>query len=91
VESTVVFPNIDTAVHAFPSARATAVAVPHSGRRAVEQALTEALRPRTDDLGTVTLPGWFRVVEGPRIFRCLRSLDRRCTAQECACPAEVSW
>jgi len=63
VESTVVFPNIDTAVRAFLSAGATALAIQHSGRRAVEQALTEALRPLTDDLGTVTLPGWFRVVE----------------------------
>jgi ubiquinone/menaquinone biosynthesis C-methylase UbiE len=63
VESTVAFPDIDTAVHAFLSAGATALAVQHSGRRAVEQALTEALKPLTDDLGTVTLPGWFRVVE----------------------------
>jgi SAM-dependent methyltransferase len=63
VESTVVFPNIDTAVRAFLSAGATALAVQHSGRRAVEQALTETLRPFTDELGTVALPGWFRVVE----------------------------
>jgi ubiquinone/menaquinone biosynthesis C-methylase UbiE len=63
VESTVAFPDIDTAVRAFLSAGATALAVQHSGRRAVEQALTEALKPLTDDLGTVTLPGWFRVVE----------------------------
>jgi SAM-dependent methyltransferase len=63
VESTVVFPNIDTAVRAFLSAGATALAVRHSGRRAVEQALTGALRPLADNLGTVTLPGWFRVVE----------------------------
>jgi hypothetical protein len=63
VESTVVFPKVETAVRAFLSAGATALAVQHSGRRAVEQALTEALRPLTDDLGTVTLPGWFRIVE----------------------------
>ena len=63
VESTVVFPNVETAVRAFLSAGATALAVQRSGRRAVEQALTEALRHLTDDLGTVTLPGWFRVVE----------------------------
>ena len=63
IESTVVFPNVETAVRAFLSAGATALAVQRSGRRAVEQALTEALRHLTDDLGTVTLPGWFRVVE----------------------------
>jgi L-asparaginase/Glu-tRNA(Gln) amidotransferase subunit D len=63
VESIVVFPNLDTAVRAFLSAGATALAVQHSGRSAVVQALTEALRSLTDDLGTVTLPGWFRIVE----------------------------
>jgi hypothetical protein len=63
LESTVVFPDIDTALRAFLSAGATALAIGHSGRSAVEQALTEALKPLTDDLGTVTLPGWFRVVE----------------------------
>ncbi len=63
VESIVVFPDFGTAVRAFLSAGATALAVQHSGRNAVEQALTAALGPLTDDLGTVTLPGWFRVVE----------------------------
>jgi len=66
VESAVVFPKVETAVRAFLSAGATALAVQHSGRRAVEQALTAALRQLTDDLGTVTLPGWFRVVEARR-------------------------
>jgi hypothetical protein len=68
VESTVVFPNIDTAVRAFLSAGATAIAVKHSGRKAVEQALTEAHRQFTDDRGAVTLPGWFRVVEAWKSF-----------------------
>jgi SAM-dependent methyltransferase len=63
VESIVVFPNVDAAVRAFLSAGATALAIQHSGRRAVEETLTEALEPLTDSLGTVTLPGWFRVVE----------------------------
>ena len=66
VESTVAFPKVETAVRAFLSAGATALAVQRSGRTAVEQALTEALRPLTDDLGTVTLPGWFRVVEAAK-------------------------
>ena len=66
VESTVVFPNLDTAMRAFLSAGATALAVQHSGRSAVAKALTAALRPLTDDLGTVTLPGWFRIVEARR-------------------------
>jgi len=66
VESTVVFPNVDTAVRAFLSAGATTLAVQHSGRRAVEQALTAALRQLSNNLGTVTLPGWFRVVEARR-------------------------
>jgi hypothetical protein len=63
VESTVVFANVDTAVRAFLSGGATAIAVQHSGRGAVEQALTAALRQLTDHLGVVTLPGWFRIVE----------------------------
>lgn len=63
VESRVVFSDVPTTVRAFLSAGATAMAVEHSGRSTVEQALTEALRPLTDDVGTVTLPGWFRVVE----------------------------
>jgi SAM-dependent methyltransferase len=63
IEATMVFPDTGTAVAAFLSAGATALAIRHSGQHAVEQALNDALAPFTEDHGQVTLPGWFRVVQ----------------------------
>jgi ubiquinone/menaquinone biosynthesis C-methylase UbiE len=62
VESTVAFSAAVTAVDAFLSAGATALAVEHSGQPAVERAIYQALDPFSDDRGRVTLPGWYRVV-----------------------------
>ena len=63
IEATVVFPDAAAAVRAFLSAGATALAIRHSGQPAVEKAVYDALGPFIGDLGQVTLPGWFRVVE----------------------------
>jgi len=63
VEATVVFPDADAAVGAFLSAGATALAIRHSGQVAVKNAVHAAVDPFVGDLGLVTLPGWFRVVE----------------------------
>jgi SAM-dependent methyltransferase len=63
VEATVVFPDAAAAAAAFLSAGATAIAMRHSGQPAVNSTLHAALDPFIDDLGRVTLPGWFRVVE----------------------------
>jgi SAM-dependent methyltransferase len=63
VEAGSLFPDLDAAVRAFLSAGATALAVQHSGQRAVERALTPAFGPFVDEAARVRLPGWFRVVE----------------------------
>jgi hypothetical protein len=63
IEVPVTFPDAANAVGAFLSAGATALALQHSGQPAAEKAIYAALRPFIDDLGRVTLPGWFRVVE----------------------------
>jgi SAM-dependent methyltransferase len=63
IEATMVFPDAAAAVGAFLSAGATALAIRHSGQHAVERALTDALAPFTEDLGRVTLPGWFRILQ----------------------------
>ena len=63
IEVTMVFPDTGTAVAAFLSAGATALAIRHSGQHAVEQTLNDALAPFTEDHGQVILPGWFRVVQ----------------------------
>jgi len=63
IEVTMVFPDTGTAVDAFLSAGATAIAIRHSGQHAVEQTLNDALAPFTEDHGPVILPGWFRVVQ----------------------------
>jgi len=63
IEVTMVFPDTGTAVAAFLSAGATALAIRHSGQHAVEQTLDDALAPFTEDHGQVILPGWFRVVQ----------------------------
>ncbi len=63
IEATTVFPDTGTAVGAFLSAGATALAIRHSGQPAVERALHDALAPFTEDHGQIALPGWFRVVQ----------------------------
>jgi SAM-dependent methyltransferase len=63
LEATVGFPDAATAVGAFLSAGATGLAVGHSGQAAVEKAVRDALSPIIAGDGSVTLPGWFRVVE----------------------------
>ena len=63
IEATTVFPDSATAVRAFLSAGATALAIRHSGESAVEKAVYAALAPFTGDRGRVTLPGWFRAAE----------------------------
>ncbi|HEU4426576.1 MAG TPA: class I SAM-dependent methyltransferase [Pilimelia sp.] len=63
LDATVVFPDAPTAVAAFLSAGATALALRHGDPPAVEKAVRDALDPFIGDLGQVTLPGWFRVVE----------------------------
>ena len=63
IAATTVFPDTGAAVGAFLSAGATMLASRHSGHEDVEKALYDALAPFTGDHGTVTLPGWFRVVQ----------------------------
>lgn len=63
IEATTVFPDSATAVNAFLSAGATALAIRHSGKPAVETAVQNTLAAFTGNGGQVTLPGWFRAVE----------------------------
>jgi ubiquinone/menaquinone biosynthesis C-methylase UbiE len=63
IEATTVFPDTGAAIRAFLSAGATTLAVRHSGQRAVESALHDAVAQFVGDRGRVTLPGWFRVVQ----------------------------
>lgn len=63
LDATVVFPDAPAAAAAFLSAGTTTLALRHSDPPAVETAVHDALDPFIGDLGQVTLPGWFRVVE----------------------------
>jgi SAM-dependent methyltransferase len=63
IEAPVVFHDAAAAVDAFLSAGATTLAIQQSGEPAVEKALYGALGPFAGELGRLTLPGWFRVVE----------------------------
>jgi hypothetical protein len=63
LDATVTFPDAPAAVAAFLSAGATALVLQHCDPTAVEKAVRDALDPFIGDLGQVTLPGWFRVVE----------------------------
>jgi SAM-dependent methyltransferase len=63
LDATITFPDAPTAVAAFLSAGATTLALRHGDPSAVGKAVRDALDPFVGNLGQVTLPGWFRVVE----------------------------
>lgn len=62
IDTPITFDSIATAVRAFVGAGPMAIAIHHSGESAVAQAAKEALAPFTTSGGSVTLPGWYRVV-----------------------------
>lgn len=62
IETPITFDSVTTAVRAFVGAGPMAIALHHSGESAVAQAAEEALAPFTTSAGSVTLPGWYRVV-----------------------------
>jgi SAM-dependent methyltransferase len=62
VDCRVSFEDADTAVRAFVGAGPTALAVRHSGEKAVAEGVRGALGAFTDPEGRVKLPAWYRAV-----------------------------
>lgn len=62
IDSRIAFGDVDTATRAFLGAGPTAMAIQHSGRKAVSRAVRDALDPFIAPTGSVTLPAWYRVV-----------------------------
>jgi SAM-dependent methyltransferase len=62
IEFPVAFDSIDSAVRGFIGAGPMALAIGHSGERAVADAVRESLRPFTDTNGHVALPASYRIV-----------------------------
>lgn len=62
VDCAIGFAHADVAVRAFVSGGPTALAIERSGKRAVTDAVREALRSFTDPEDRVVLPAWYRAV-----------------------------
>jgi SAM-dependent methyltransferase len=63
VDCLIRFENVDAAVRAFVGAGPTGLAIQNAGEEAVTDTVRTALVQFTSDAdGTVTLPGWYRIV-----------------------------